>query len=271
MPNLRVMVLSISIILPLGLIAQDHCPVVGDTLTITGQVSILEVDGLKLPDLHAKTFPNRFQPICVMVKPYIGAGVGRVDRVVGQIAHIWLVSPKQKDANGSIDWKHPEPVPTDVFLAVTGKLIGQGENGVTLEVSDVKNVDTEINNAVKVWRDDCLQWVEGQLTPAATAIWKNPPRAGERPKVNAYHIEPFASVNGMPEPKCAASVGFNAAHGGYFGNWSLARLPWVVDNLGGISFSSAAGRSGAPPAGRATPSPNQPPANSASLDRKSVV
>ncbi len=94
----------------------------GDTITVTGQVSIQEVNGLKLPDLHAKTFPNRFQPICIMVKPYIGAGVGRVDRVVGQIAHMWLVSPKQKDANGNIDWKRPEPIPTDVFLEVTGKL-----------------------------------------------------------------------------------------------------------------------------------------------------
>ena len=192
-------------------------------MTVTGQVSIREVNGLKLPDLHAKTFPNGFQPISIMVKPYIGAGVGRVDRVVGQIAHIWLVSPKQKDANGNIDWKRPEPIPTDVFLEVTGKLIGQGEDRlgsppygtsqVTLEISDIKNVDTEINNAVKTWRDDCLQWVEAQLTPYVTATWKNPPRAGERPKVRENHIEPFASVNGTPAPKCAASVGFNAAFG----------------------------------------------------------
>lgn len=205
----------------------------GDTITVTGQVSIQEVNGLKLPDLHAKTFPNGFQPICIMVKPYIGAGVGRVDRVVGQIAHLWLVSPKQKDANGNIDWKRPEPIPTDVFLEVTGKLIGQGEDRlgsppygtseVTLEISNIKNVDDEINNAVKAWRGDCLQWIEEQLSPDATATWKNPPRVGERPKVNAYHIEPFGSVNGAPQPKCAASVGFNADNGGYFGNWSLAR------------------------------------------------
>lgn len=165
---------------PIGLIAQNRCPVVGDTITVTGQLSILEVNGLKLPDLHPKTFPNRFQPICIMVKPYIGAGVGRVDRVVGQIAHIWLVSPKQKDANGNIDWKRPEPIPTDVFLEVTGKLIGQGQDRlgsppygtseVTLEVSNIKNVDDEINNAVKAWRYDCLQWIEAQVTPGATAL-----------------------------------------------------------------------------------------------------
>jgi hypothetical protein len=271
--NLKATVLVVSIASPLGLIAQNRCPVVGDTITVTGQVSIREVNGLKLPDLHAKTFPNRFQPICIMVKPYIGAGVGRVDRVVGQISHMWLVSPKQKDANGNIDWERPEPIPTDVFLEVTGKLIGQGvdrlgsppygTSEVTLEVSDIKNVDAEINNAVKAWRDDCLQWVEAQLTPEATATWKNPPRAGEQPKVNAYHIEPFASVNGAPQPKCAASVAFNAAKGGYFANWSLARVPWVVDNLGGISFSPTAAPSGAPLSGRTTPPPNQPPANPA--------
>jgi hypothetical protein len=268
--NLKATVLFVLITSPLGLIAQNRCPVVGDAITVTGQVSIQEANGLKSPDLHAKTFPNRFQPICIMVKPYIGAGVGRVDRVVGQIAHMWLVSPKQKDANGNIDWKRPEPIPTDVFLEVTGKLIGQGEDRlgsppygtseVTLEVSDIKNVDAEINSAVKAWRDDCLQWVEAQLNPEATATWKNPPRAGEQPKVNAYHIEPFASVNGAPQPKCAASVAFNAAKGGYFGNWSLARVPWVVDNLGGISFSPTAG---APPSGRTTPPPNQPPSNPA--------
>ncbi len=161
---------------------------------------------------------------------------------------------------------------------MTGKLIGQGEDRlgsppygtseVTLEVSNIKSVDDEINNAVKAWRDDCLQWIEAQLTPDATAAWKNPPRAGERPKVNAYHIEPFASVNGAPQPKCAASVGFNAASGGYFGNLSLARPPWVVDNLGGISFSPTAARSGAPPASRTAPSPNQPPANPAPLQSR---
>ncbi len=279
--NLKATVLFVSMASPHALIAQDRCPVVGDTITVTGQVSILEVNGLKLPDLHLKTFPNRFQPICIMVKPYIGAGVGRVDRVVGQIGHMWLASPKQRDANGNIDWKRPEPIPTDVFLEVTGKLIGQGgdrlgsppygTSEVTLEISNVKNVDDEINNAVKAWRDDCLQWIAAQVTPGATATWKNPPRAGEQPKVSAYHIEPFASVNGAPEPKCAASVAFNAAHGGYFGNVSIARSPWVVDNLGGISFSATVARSGAPLAGGTTPSPNQPPADSAPPQSKVVA
>jgi len=248
---------------PLALIAQNSCPVVGDTITVTGQVSIREVNGLKLSDFHAKTFPNRFQPICIMVKPYIGAGVGRVDRVVGQIAHIWLVSPKQKDASGNIDWKRPEPIPTDVFLEVTGKLIGQGEDRlgsppygtseVTLEVSDIKNVDAEINNAVNAWRQDCLTWVEAQLTPEATATWKKQPPVGEIPKVSAYHVEPFAAVNGVPEPKCAASAKFIG---------DLARFPYVVNNLGTISFSSAAGRS-SPSIDRGTSPPNQPRANSA--------
>jgi len=245
------------IALPHGLIAQNRCPVAGDIVTITGQVSIREVNGLKLPDLHAKTFPNRFQPICILVKPYIGAGVGRVDRVVGSIAHIWLASPKQRDANGNIDWEHPEPIATDTFLEVSGKLIGQGPNRlnhgygvsggenvdeVTLEVSGIKNVDAEVNNAIKAWKEDCLKWVDAQLSPEATAAWKNPPRATERPKIRAYHIEPFVSYNGMPEPKCAVSVEFNAANGGYFGNWSLARWPYVVDALGGVTLSGSAQR-----------------------------
>jgi hypothetical protein len=39
---------------------------------------------------------------------------------------MWLASPKQKYTDGDIDWKRPEPIPTEVFLEVTGKLIGQG-------------------------------------------------------------------------------------------------------------------------------------------------
>lgn len=234
--------------------AQNHCPVAGDTVTIIGQVSIRYVNGLKLPEFRAKTFPNRLQPICILVEPYIGAGVGRVDRVAG-VAHIWLASPKQRDAHGNIDWTRPEPISTGIFLEVAGKLIGQGINRlsdsgdplaggipyeVVIEASSIKNVDAEINNAVNAWRDDCLKWVNAQLTPDATAAWKNPPRANERPKVSQYHIDPFASTNGIPEPECAASVAFNAARGGYFGNWSIARLPYVVDNLGGISLSQPA-------------------------------
>jgi hypothetical protein len=229
-----------------ALTAQNRCPIVGDTITITGQVSIRELSGLKLPELRAKTFPNRFQPICIQVKPYIGAGVGVVDRVVGDIEHIWLLSPKQESTDGKIDWTRPDPIATGVFLEISGKLIGQSPNRlegymgyeVMLEVSSVKNIDAAINNAVTAWKDDCMAWVKAQLDLAAT--WKNPPRDGERPRVRAYHIEPFASMNGTPEPKCAASVEFNAAKGGYFGNWSLARFPYVVDNLGGVSLSDSA-------------------------------
>jgi hypothetical protein len=109
-----------------------------------------------------------------------------------------------------------------------------------IEATGIKNVDANINNAIKDWKDDCLKWVNSQLSPDATAAWKSPPRANERPKVSEYHIDPFASMNGTPEPECAASVAFNAAKGGYFGNWSIARLPYVVDNLGGISLSQPA-------------------------------
>ena len=106
--------------------AQNQCPVAGDTVTVTGQVSIRYVNGLKLPEFHAKTFPNRLQPICILVEPYSGAGVGRVDRVAGD--HIWLASPKQRDANGNIDWARPEPIATGVFLEVAGKIIAQSIN-----------------------------------------------------------------------------------------------------------------------------------------------
>ncbi len=57
----------------------------------------------------------------------------------------------------------------------------------------------------KAWRDDCLQWIEAQVTPGVTATWKNPPRAGEQPKVNAYHIEPNylrISKRGTTSQKC---------------------------------------------------------------------
>ncbi|HLH38656.1 MAG TPA: hypothetical protein VKX39_05870 [Bryobacteraceae bacterium] len=43
--NLKVTVLLVSIASPLGLFAQNRCPVVGDTITVTGQVSIREVNG----------------------------------------------------------------------------------------------------------------------------------------------------------------------------------------------------------------------------------
>ena len=88
-----------------------------------------------------------------------------------------------------------------------------------IEASSIKNVDAEISNAVKTWREECLKWIHTQLSPDATAAWKNPPRANERPKVSQYHVDPFTSTNGIPEPECAASVAFNAAKG-YFGNWS---------------------------------------------------
>ena len=106
---------------------QIHCPVMGDTVTITGQVSIRYVNGLNLPELRARRFPNRLQPICILVEPYIGAGVGRVDRVAG-VAHIWLASPKQRDAHGNIDWTRPEPIATGIVLELAGKLIAQGVN-----------------------------------------------------------------------------------------------------------------------------------------------
>lgn len=227
---------------------QIHCPVMGDTVTITGQVSIRYVNGLNLPELRAKTFPNRLQPICILVEPYIGAGVGRVDRVAG-VAHIWLASPKQRDAHGNIDWTRPEPIATGIVLELAGKLIAQGVNRlsdsgdplaggvpyeVVLEVSSMRNVDAEINNAVNAWKDDCLKWLNTQLSPDATAAWKNPPRAGQRPNVRQYIINPFASTNGIPEPECAARVEFNGAKGGYFG-LNLARWPYVITNLGTIA------------------------------------
>ena len=245
-PIVLLLLISASIALPVNLIAEDPCPVTGDTITITGQVSIRQVNGLKLPELHPKTFPNRFQPVCVLIPPYDGAGGVHVDRSLG-VVHIWLVSPKQRDTNGSIDWTHPEPIPTDVLLEITGKLIGQSLNRlsaglsldvagaeVTLEISHVKNVDAEINGSIDTWKNDCRKWVDAQLgRPDITAAWKNHPKAGELPKLRRYIIEPFADS----EPECAADVEFQDSKGIQY-SVSFARWPYVITNIGSISLSS---------------------------------
>jgi hypothetical protein len=224
--------------------AQTACPVVGESATITGQISIFKSAGLDLNDLHAKTFPNRFQPICLSVKPYIGAGnVGRVDRTVATLSHIWLVSPKQVD--GTVDWKHPDALPVNVFVEVTGKLIGQGndfskgftQSVVTLEVTSLKNVDAEITGAVDAWREDCLEWIESELPKLNAPPGTQAKVINFRGKESDSIIEPFASVNGVPYPKCSAMIGFYDAKGYYNRSQSIARPPYVVGNRGGIGLS----------------------------------
>jgi len=239
----------LTVALPSNLIPQNRCPVVGDTITIIGQASVRTVHGLTLPELYPKQFPNQLQAICVKVQPYIGVGVGVVDRVLGSIAHIWLVSPKQLDVNGHIDWNHPEPIATGIFLEVTGKIIGQGDNilysgmetapyDITLEASTVKNVDTEMNKSIKSWRDECVKWVGSQLTSSVTAARVNPPPSGEQIKVQKYDIEPFASENGVPYPKCAATVAAYDAKGRYAGgDLIIARFPYVISNIGTVTLS----------------------------------
>lgn len=228
-----------------GLRAAGNCPIVGDTVSLTGQVSLLKTHDLQLPDIHLKTFPNNFQPICVSVPPYIGLGVGRVDRVVAIVSHIWLVSESQRMPDGSFDWAHPGAMPLNRFVRVSGKIIGQRENAVgdsvipggseiTLEFTKIEDVDLEIKRAVADWTEGCSGWIRSQVEK-----WEEAPAA--RAKIVQHEIEPFARVNGIAYPKCAAILRLSKNEAS-LGDRSIARYPWVVNNIGDISLSGDAGQ-----------------------------
>jgi hypothetical protein len=225
------------VLTPQQIFGPDHCPVVGDTVTMIGKVSIQSMGGLRLLEFYPQTFPSRIQPICVMYAPHTP---GIADRL-----HIWLV---WRDNNGHVDWVHPKWVDPGMYLEVTGKLIGQDRRldasaldawELTLEVSDIQNVHVEVNNAISAWQEDCRKWVNAQLSPDVTPVWKDsacrPTRedtcqyrrwVGERPKIT-YSMNPFDSVNGRATPKCGAYVTFNTPTGEKRSQ-IFARLPWIV-------------------------------------------